>query len=231
MTTPMTRCECGHTTPETLCADCGERCDPNYRGQEWGEWRDGSGTLRPVHKWCFESWAEKQRPAPSPTGAAAGAMSDERWRQIVQDWEEREPGFYACENNRRMAAMQELIREVRRLRAAPVADSAGQIGEALHRALVSTDEVTIRLREPGEYRITARLAGGEVSNIDTRDLARALSRVPASVATSGLPTGYNIGELTDADVPRLAAVLAPLYAEGSEVRWVLERVAASGGER
>lgn len=41
-----------------------------------------------------------------------------------------------------------------------------------------------------------------------------------------LPDGYNAGELTDSDVPRLAAQLAPLYGAGSVVRWVLERVAA-----
>lgn len=48
----------------------------------------------------------------------------------------------------------------------------------------------------------------------------------AETPTPRLPDGYNAGELTDADVPWLAAQLAPMYGEGSIVRWVLERVAA-----
>lgn len=39
------------------------------------------------------------------------------------------------------------------------------------------------------------------------------------------PSRCNGGELTDADVPRIAAAIAPMYAEDSEVRWVLERAA------
>jgi hypothetical protein len=60
--------------------------------------------------------------------------------------------------------------------------------------------------------------------------ARATRLRASGSGTRDLPSGYNVGDLTDADVPWLAANLAPMYGEGSEVRWVLERVAASGSE-
>jgi hypothetical protein len=43
-----------------------------------------------------------------------------------------------------------------------------------------------------------------------------------------LPRGSYEDDLSDADIQRVAATLVPMYDEGSEVRWVLERVAALG---
>jgi hypothetical protein len=53
----------------------------------------------------------------APEAPPASPLSDERLAEIVRDYQEREPGFYARNGERKMATMQELIQEVLRLRA------------------------------------------------------------------------------------------------------------------
>lgn len=57
----MTEQQHDDATDSVGCAECGELCDPRYRNQEWGEWRDASGRMRRVHKWCVETWAAAMR--------------------------------------------------------------------------------------------------------------------------------------------------------------------------